>query len=84
MSRKIGDHEWFRMINAFILCDLFENFRNFIQQKEKDVLTMIQGMEVNVVRCLWMEWIGITINGLIMALFIQQIILCEMEDSDLP
>ncbi len=27
------------MINAFILCDLFENFRNIMQQTEKKALT---------------------------------------------
>ncbi len=26
------------MINAFILCDLFENLRNIMQQSEKEAL----------------------------------------------
>ncbi len=28
------------MINAFILCDLFENFRKLTQQTEKEALTI--------------------------------------------
>ncbi len=41
VSRKNGDHEWLRMINAFILCDLFEHFRQIMQETEKEVLTML-------------------------------------------
>ncbi len=39
---KNGDHGLLRMINTFILCDLFENFRNIMQQTEKKALSTLQ------------------------------------------
>ncbi len=36
VSRKNGDHEWLIMINAFILCDLFENFWKIMRQTAKE------------------------------------------------
>ncbi len=45
ISRTNRDHEWIRMINGFILCDLFENSRKIMQQTEKEALSLdnIQG-----------------------------------------
>ncbi len=36
---KNGDREWLKMINTYILCDLFENFWKSMQQTEKEDLT---------------------------------------------
>ncbi len=33
------------MVNAFILCDLFENFRKIMQQTEKEALTISHGID---------------------------------------
>ncbi len=33
-----------RMINAFILYDLFENFRKIMQQKEKEALNICHSL----------------------------------------
>ncbi len=35
-------HEWLRMNNAFILCDLFESFRKIMQQTEKEPLNSVK------------------------------------------
>ncbi len=35
------------MINAFILCDLFENIINIIQQTEKEALNMVMYEEIH-------------------------------------
>ncbi len=38
LSKKTnGDHKWLRMINAFILCDLFENFRKIMMKTEGSI-----------------------------------------------
>ncbi len=41
VSRINCDHEWLRIINVFILCDLFENFWKIMQQTEKEALIVL-------------------------------------------
>ncbi len=41
-SGRNGDHEWLRMTNAFILCDLVWKFKKVMQRTEKVALNIFE------------------------------------------